>query len=312
MVIRHSVWIRSFIFGPVKPQTTLHFFGRHQLALHRFSKGQSAFPPILLIHGSIENGKIFFSKSGKGYAPFLADAGLDVFVADLRGKGASTPPVAKGFAASQSDTIAEEIPFLINRVLQMTGAESLHLGAHSWGGILLLSSYALYPEQWNICSFIFFGTKRRIGIFNWARFTTIDLGWSLLGSFVTLLYGYLPAKKLKMGSDNEASRFYFQVNRWVYSKRWIDPETKTDYGKLLKGIPLPPIHLFTGKNDKLLGHPKDVRRLAFEIGHPEAVTVLSRENGNRHDYDHINILTHPDAIHDHFQHVLALLQKYSP
>ncbi len=292
-------------------QIIVHSFGSHQLALHRFSKGQSAFPPVLLIHGSIENGKIFFSKSGKGYAPFLADAGFDVFVADLRGKGESTPPIGKGFSASQSDTISEEIPFLINRVLTITGSESLHLGAHSWGGILLLSSYALHPKQWNIRSFIFFGTKRRIGIFNWARFTTIDLAWSLLGSFFTLLYGYLPAKKLKMGSDNEAARFYFQVNRWVYSKRWIDPETKMDYAHILTNLALPPIHLFTGKNDKLLGHPKDVRRLASEIGHPEAVTVLSLENGNRHDYDHINMLTHPDAVQDHFQQVLALLQKYS-
>jgi pimeloyl-ACP methyl ester carboxylesterase len=286
-------------------------FGRHQLALHRFSKGQSPHPPVLLIHGSIENGKVFFSKSGKGYAPFLADAGFDVFVADLRGKGESTPFVARGFKASQTDTISKEIPFLVDRVLSITGADSLHLGAHSWGGVLLLSAYALCHQKWNIRSFIFFGTKRRIGIFNWARFTTIDLGWSILGAFFTILYGYLPAKKLKMGSDNEPSRFYFQVNRWVYSKRWTDAETGTDYRKILKNLMLPPVHLYTGKNDKLLGHPEDVRRLALEIGHPEAVTVLSRENGYRHDYDHINILTHPDAVHDHFQEVLTQLQKYS-
>ncbi|HIN39000.1 MAG TPA: esterase, partial [Flavobacteriales bacterium] len=31
-------------------------------------KGQ----PVLMLHGSIENGKIFYSSSGKGLAPYLA------------------------------------------------------------------------------------------------------------------------------------------------------------------------------------------------------------------------------------------------
>lgn len=295
----------------MKPQTIHLSFESHQLALHRFNLGNSKYPPILLIHGSIENGKIFYSRSGKGFAPFLAEAGFDVFVADLRGKGDSRPLVSRGFRASQTDTITKEIPFLVDQVLHISGASSLHFGAHSWGGVLLLSSYALHYHNWNVKSMVFFGTKRRIGIFNLNRFRTIDLGWSLLGTLFTLFFGYLPAKRLKMGSDNEPARFYFQVNRWVYSPKWKDPETGTDYKEMLKSHTLPPIHLFTGKNDKLLGHPDDVRRLALEIGRPEAVQVLSRANGYRHDYNHINILTHPDAVYDHFQEVKKLLEQHS-
>ena len=44
-------------------------------------------PALLLIPGSIENGHIFYSKSGKGFAPWMAERGFDVFVADLRGRG---------------------------------------------------------------------------------------------------------------------------------------------------------------------------------------------------------------------------------
>lgn len=296
----------------MKKETSFHTLGPDRIALHRFSGTKSSYPPVLLIHGSIENGKIFYSNSGKGLAPFLAKNGFDVFVADLRGKGDSTPAVNKNTKANQTSTIREEIPLLIQKVQEMSGQRAVHLGAHSWGGVMLLAAYALFHEQWNIKSMIFFGTKRRIGIFNFNRFKTLDLGWSLIGSLATLIAGYLPAKKLKMGSDDEPAGFYFQVNRWVYAKSWTEKETGIDFSRMLQSIALPPVHLYTGINDKLLGHPKDVQRLANELGPGKAaVKVLGIQAGNKHNYNHINILTHPDAQDDHFLEVLQLLKKYS-
>lgn len=293
-------------------ETTHHAFAGETIAIHRFRTGQSAYPPLLLVHGSIENGKIFYSGSGKGLAPFLARQGFDVFVADLRGKGASVPAVSRHSRATQTDTITGELPFLVRSVKEMAGASSLHLLAHSWGGVLLMAAYALFHEQWNVKSMIFFGTKRRIGIRSFKKFRTIDLGWCLIGSVATFLCGYLPAKKLKMGSDDEPAGFYYQLNRWVYARRWKDAETGFDYGAALRSLRMPPLHFYTGIRDRLLGHPDDVKRLAGETGQPHAVvSILGKKNGNRHDYNHIDILTHPDAVQDHFTEVAALLKKYS-
>ena len=41
-------------------------------------------PPILLLHGSVENGRIFYTDSGRGLASYLARNGHDVYVCDLR------------------------------------------------------------------------------------------------------------------------------------------------------------------------------------------------------------------------------------
>lgn len=38
---------------------------------------------VLLLHGAIENGKIFYTEKNKGFAPFLAKNGYNCFVADL-------------------------------------------------------------------------------------------------------------------------------------------------------------------------------------------------------------------------------------
>ena len=37
------------------------------------------------------------------------------------------------------------------------------------------------------------------------------------------------------------------------------------------------------------------------------VHLLARRTGYRHDYDHVSLLTHPDAVHDHFPLVLEWL-----
>ena len=66
----------------------------------------------------------------------------------------------------------------------------------------------------------------------------------------------------------------------------------------------------TGAADKELGHATDVAKLLKETGSEKAqLWVIGKKEGYSHDYDHINLLTHPDAPHDHFKKVLAWLQQ---
>src|SRR5688572_8980706 len=67
-------------------------------------------PALLLLPGAIENGHIFYSKSGKGFAPWMAQQGYDVFVADLRGRGQSTPRISRASAFGLDETIHQEYP----------------------------------------------------------------------------------------------------------------------------------------------------------------------------------------------------------
>ena len=76
---------------------------------------------------------------------------------------------------------------------------------------------------------------------------------------------------------------------------------------------MPPIWYISAKNDHALGHPRDVHAFMEEAGQKQErrFTVLARENGNLHDYDHINLLTHPDAVNDHFPQVVEWLQSHN-
>ena len=285
--------------------------GGDTLALRRFT-GATPGPPLLMLHGAIENGHIFYSDSGKGLAPYLARNGFDVYVIDLRGHGSSTPAIGRNSPYGQTEAIREDIPACIAAVKKIRGRVRQQWLAHSWGGVLFSSLLARYPQYAaEVDSLVYFGSKRTIRVWNWHRIAKVDLVWRWLCPLACALFGYLPARQLRIGSDSETSKFYRQSAAWVKSDAWIDSDDGFDYGTAIGAVPLPPVWYIAAQNDFALGHPRDVRDFMASAGEQESrYTCLSRSNGNRHDYDHINMLTHPDAVTDHFPHILEWLRHH--
>lgn len=259
--------------------------------------------PVFLLHGSIENGRIFYSESGKGLAPYLAAAGFDVYVGDLRGRGQSRPPIGKHSRYGQTEAIVEDLPAFLAEIHKRRGRLPAHWIAHSWGGVLLMAFYARFPEwREGLESLICFGTKRRISVFNLEKFLKIDLFWNFAAPILSRFYGYLPMIEWKMGSDNETISSLRQNRAWVEpGSPWIDPKDGFDYGKAILAASPPPTLHFAGPKDHYLGHPRDIQDFIAET-QPRALEyhLLGRKEGHRHDYGHIDMLTHPDAPGDHF------------
>lgn len=291
----------------------LPFGEGEQIHLKRFYQSDDA-PALLLIHGSIEDGRIFYSNSGKGFAPWIAKQGFDVFVPDLRGRGKSTPKISKNSDFGQDEALREEYPALIQKIQSLKGKKRLFLGAHSWAGVNILAFLARPYCEVEVPAMVFFGSKRHISVRGWRYFYMITLAWEILSRRSIRRHGFLNAVKLKMGSDNLAKRDYEETNDWVKEgKEWRHWKDGFDYRAALAQIQLPPTLYIAGKKDHVLGHPIDVALLAEETG-PQQIKelmVLSKANGFKHDYGHIDMLTHPDAAKDHFPKALAWLQKFA-
>jgi predicted alpha/beta hydrolase len=265
--------------------------------------------PIFLLHGSIENGKIFYSKSLKGLAPYLAQQGYDVFVGDMQGRGKSKPAISRNSKYGQVDVIKTDIPAFLNKIKEIKGDVPVHAMGHSWGGVLLLAFMSRFES--NIISLVTFGAKRQITARN-KEYYTLIYNWYVLGRILVALYGYLPAKKFKIGSDDEPKNHYKQINQWLLAKNgeWIDNADGFDYGKTLKEKTIAPSLFIAAQNDAVLGHPKDVKNLQNDIQASETeYWLLSKENGNLHNYDHINMLTHKDCSKDHFPKIVEWLKS---
>ena len=267
---------------------------------------------LLLIHGAIEDGRIFYTRSGKGLAPYLARQGYDVYVADLRGHGHSEPPIDAKADYGQREVICEDIPALLRYITALRGDITLHCLAHSWGGVLVSAALARQPVLMrHVRSLVYFGSKRQILVHGVRRWLWIDLIWNGLCRALVALYGYLPARAWRLGSDNESAGFYTQSAIWVSASPWVDPIDGFDYGTALQDQELPPTLYFAAVNDHTLGHPEDVQRLMHESGnHKASYVLLGRRSNNLHDYGHISMLTHADATQDHFPSVVQWLRSH--
>jgi pimeloyl-ACP methyl ester carboxylesterase len=72
------------------------------------------------------------------------------------------------------------IPALLKTVRELSGKVYIHLGAHSWGGVVVMAYMARFKDE-NISSFFSFGAKRRIGRVGWRKWLYIDFGWHYVG-----------------------------------------------------------------------------------------------------------------------------------
>ncbi len=292
-------------------QSLFHYANNHTLHLMHISQAGQQGIPILMIHGMVEDGRIFYHRSGKGLGSFMASQGYDVYIADLRGMGLSTPKVSAASTHGQTETIQQDIPALIQFVLEHSGHKKLHIMAHSWGGVYvnsaLIHQTELIPQ---ILSSTFFGSKRTVRARTFERYLKIDLIWNRLSLAASKRKGFLPAISYKLGSENESHKTHRQCVEWVRNGAWVDSDDGFDYGAVAQETILPPTLHIAAIRDISMGHRFDVKAFMKESGpHKAEYLLLAKKHGNSLDYDHINMLTAPECINDHFPSIYSWIQK---
>ena len=276
----------------------------YQLHLRRLTPLHIQHAPVLMLHGAIENGRIFYNHHGKGLGCFLADQGFSVYCADFAGRGKSQPRASKDFDHSQHQLICQDIPALIEHLYQQY-QQKIHLVCHSWGGVVLAASLARFPELCSkVASASYFGSKRRISIESWSKTIQVNWIWNQMGPWLCQRFGYLPAKKLRFGADNEPRQFLNDTVQWINSESFVDPTDQFDYAAAATRCHWPASWFFAAIKDKVLGHPTDVRLFMAETQQQHAkFTLLGGEGQDVHGYDHISMLTHPKARDGHFRNL---------
>lgn len=263
---------------------------------------------ILLLHGSIEDGKIFYSLSNKGFAPFLHKHNFNAFVIDLGGRGLSKPEVKELNNYGHSEAISEDIPSALKMIEELYPDLPLFLVGHSWGGVIALCFTIRYKPE-NLKGIICFGSKRRITVQHFEKWLAVNLIWKSWGTYQTRKLGYFPAKKWKIGSQNEPGKLYHEINEWIHPKSlWID-QSNFNYANEASEMNSPRVLHFAGIKDRYLGHPIDVKLFATESKLPYDFKLLSKSNGYKKDYGHIDMLTDSSAPNDHFPESLIWIHN---
>ncbi len=267
--------------------------------------------PVFMLHSTLQDGSTFYTDDGNGLACYLAQRGYDVFVADLRGRGKSWPQINGSSSFGDHHVITEDIPALLNKIINKRGNLPQIWVGHGWGSVLMCSYFARYGE--NLCpvaKMVHFGARRQIRSSNAGKRFFIDFMWRRLSRLLMAVSGYMPAKMLHMGASNESQGSYRDYLAWSDADLWQDPVDGFSYGDAILQQQLPPSFYFAANGDRTYGDPDDVRAFVRELGrHDGRFMVLSRRGGNLQDYSHLDMLRHKDCERDHFPLLLDWLQQ---
>jgi pimeloyl-ACP methyl ester carboxylesterase len=121
------------------------------LAAHRYCADEDPRGlPVILCHGLGGNRYSFDLGEAPSLARFLKQRGRDVWVVELRGSGMSgRPGILRSdvpYSWGLDDHLHKDVPAVMKKVLERTGAPAVHWIGHSMGGLLALAYLAQNPH----------------------------------------------------------------------------------------------------------------------------------------------------------------------
>lgn len=271
--------------------------GGHQLSLQRCYRNEQGIP-IFMVAGFGQSNELFWGDgSDSGLAPYLADRGFDVYVAECRGKGASWPRVNRQSDWGLHHIITEDIPAHLAYLAKLRPGQAQFWLGHGLGSVMLSAAYArmdLLPTP--LLGMIHFAAARRCQLEGLAK-TLSYMFWQAHNNLLCVLLGRAGFSDKRA----ESSRLSQELQGWASQPDWLDPLDGFDYRRALRRKGLPPSLYFSLDSSNLWGQIADTRLWLQELGHHDAQLVgVSRRGGSRHNYNQTSLLTHRSACEDQF------------
>ena len=248
---------------------------------------QSRGIPVVLVHGSFSNRRFWYSPKGVGLGAFLARAGFDVWLPEMRGHGLSARNIHWN-KNRVADYARYDLPAIGAFVKELSG-QSPHWIGHSQGGISLAAALGgQYLNDDVVASAAFFGTQinRRYG---WLKIPPVQ--WCAY--LMLKRFGHLSGARLKRGPEDEPVSIALEALRWNgFLGRFKDAER--DWWAGLAEVKVPVLAV-AATGDRLTPEWA-CRKLYDQLGSTQRTFVaLGREHGFSSDFSHVAMLVSQPA-----------------
>ncbi len=239
---------------------------------------------VVCLHAMMTDGRYFGARRGNGLAAALADAGLDVIVADWRGHGDSRPPDPRRDDWCFDDYVDFDLPAVLTAAAEASRCSigELCVLGHSLGGLVAAASLATARiPRIRMLALVAAGV--------WLRpdGPRRRLAMAAYGG-ITRLVGYAPIRALRAGSCDEPRGYVAQLTGWARTGRWTS-QRGTDYLAALRDIDVPTVSL-VGARDWMCS-VKDAAEITGRIATAAPMRIVGRAYSDAIDANHFGLVT---------------------
>lgn len=243
--------------------------------------------PVILLHGSFSNRRFWYSPRGIGFGPYLARAGFDVWIAEMRGHGLS--PRNQAYRHNRvADYARYDLPAIAAFVLEQT-QQVPHWIGHSLGGTTLTAALGGgYLDSGNAASAALFGTQ--ISRIYWPlKVPPVEWG----GRLLLKAFEHISGSRFKRGPEDEPVGVALESLRWHrLFGRFGDGERDWWAGLSEVQVPL----LAVGATGDIQDPAWACRKLYEQFSAvPRHFLQLGKAHGFSSDFGHIEMLVSKEA-----------------
>lgn len=275
-----------------------------ELAVTRLGRAQEPGKrgiPVVLLHGSFSNRRFWFSPRGIGFGAFLARAGFDVWIPEMRGHGLS--PRNRDYRRNRvADYARYDLPAIAAFIQEQSG-QPPHWMGHSLGGVVLAAAFGgHYLTDREAASIALFGSQ--VSQIYWPlKFPPLELAaHGLLSCFK-----YLSGHRLKRGPEDEPVAVVRETLRWHgLFGRFGNAQSNWWAGLADVQIPVLAVAAEGDRQDS----PKACQKLLKQFGSSQREFLcLGPKSGFSNPFGHIEMLVSKSAQHEVWPLMLDWLQE---
>lgn len=243
--------------------------------------------PVILIPGSFSNRRFWYSPKGIGLGPYLARAGYDVWIAEMRGHGLS--PRNRDYSRNTvRDYVRYDLPAIADFVHEQNPQKAHWLG-HSLGGVILAGGLGgRYLDEAKVASSVLFGSQ--VSRVYWPL-KVPPLEWT--ARLLLKRFSVLSGSRLKRGPEDEPISLAIESLRWHgLFGRFGDAERDWFAGLAEVRVPVMAVAALGDKQDP----PWACEKLLKQFGSPlSEFLCLGKKHGFSGDFGHVEMLISKEA-----------------
>jgi predicted alpha/beta hydrolase len=241
---------------------------------------------VLCTHAMMAHGRYFGASRRPGFAAFLAERGVEVYVLDWRGHGLSRPPDPRRDQWCFDDYVELDLPAAIAAVCRSARIDprELTILGHSLGGLATCAALgtARIPPVRGIAL-----AATNVWL-DGPRGPRARRALMSLYDLSSRPFGFAPIRLARMGTDDEPRDYVAQLVTWARTGRWTS-RTGVDYLASLERIDTP-AWAFVGAGDRFC-RADDAEQIRSRLRRARPLRVVGEAHGDAFDPDHFRLFT---------------------